>query len=127
MGQLAGSSTSSPAAVVWVLVLLSIILTASVLFPGISSTQIIGVLAGGVLLGAVVGLVALVRDRRLQGGRADGAVEWLDRPTWRMPPLEKLARPVLSTQRKAGLFILRGYLLIAFVLVIVKVVEVAVK
>jgi hypothetical protein len=34
---------------------------------------------------------------------------------------------LLSTQRKAGLFILRGYLLIAFMLVIVKVVEVAVK
>jgi NRAMP (natural resistance-associated macrophage protein)-like metal ion transporter len=114
-------------AVVWVLVLLSIILTASVLFPGISSTQIIGVLAGGVLLGAAVGLVALVRDRRVRAAELTVPVEWLDRSTWRMPKLEKLSRPVLSTQRKAGLFTLRGYLLIAFLLVIVKVVQVAVK
>jgi hypothetical protein len=54
-------------------------------------------------------------------------VEWLDRSTWRRSALGKLSRPVLSTQRKAGLFILRGYLLVAFSLVIVKVVEVAVK
>jgi hypothetical protein len=114
-------------AVVWILVLLSIILTASVLFPGISSAQIIGVLAGGVVLGSVVGLVALVRDRRIRTAELTVPVEWLDRSTWRMPPLETLSRPVLSTQRKAGLFILRGYLLVAFLLVIVKVVEVAVK
>jgi NRAMP (natural resistance-associated macrophage protein)-like metal ion transporter len=114
-------------AVVWVLVLLSIILTASVLFPGISSIQIIGVLAGGVVLGAVVGLVALVRDRRIRAAELSVPVEWLDRATWRMPALEKLSRPALSTQRKAGLFILRGYLSIAFLLVIVKVVEVAAK
>jgi NRAMP (natural resistance-associated macrophage protein)-like metal ion transporter len=114
-------------AVVWVLVLLSIILTASVLFPGISSIQIIGVLAGGVVLGGVVGLVALVRDRRIRAAELSVPVEWLDRATWRMPALEKLSRPALSTQRKAGLFVLRGYLLIAFLLVIVKVVEVAVK
>ena len=115
------------AAMVWVLVLLSIILTASVLFPRISSSEIIGVLAGGVVLGAVVGLVALLRDRRIRAAELTVPVQWLDRATWRMPALEKLSRPALSTQRKAGLFMLRGYLLIAFLLVIVKVVEVAVK
>jgi hypothetical protein len=113
--------------VVWVLVLLSIILIASVLFPGISSTQIIGVLASGVVLGVVVGLVALVRDRRIRAAELTVPVEWLDRATWRMPALATLSRPVLSTQRKTGLFILRGYLLVAFLLVIVKVVEVAVR
>ena len=112
---------------VWVLVLLSIILTASVLFPGISSAQIIGILVGGVLLGAAIGLVALVRARRIRAAELSVPVEWLDRATWRMPALENLSRPVLSTQRKAGLFILRGYLLVAFALVIVKVVEVALK
>jgi NRAMP (natural resistance-associated macrophage protein)-like metal ion transporter len=114
-------------AVVWTLVLLSVILTASVLFPGISSAQIIGILVGGTVLGAVAGIAALVRDRRIRAAELTVPVTWLERSTWRMPALEKLARPVLSSQRKAGLFVLRGYLLVAFLLVIVKVVEVAVK
>ena len=115
------------AAVVSVLVLLSIILTASVLFPNITAAQIVGVLVGGVAVGAFVGLIAIIRDRRIRRAEMTVPVEWQDRSTWRMPALEKLARPVLSRQRKAGLFILRGYLLIAFALVIVKVVEIAVK
>ena len=51
------------------------------------------------------------------------------RPTgrrWRMPPLSRLERPVMSRQRKVGLITLRSYLLVAFALVIVKIVEVAV-
>jgi NRAMP (natural resistance-associated macrophage protein)-like metal ion transporter len=114
-------------AVVWVLILLSIILTTSVLFPGIASGQIIGILVGGALLGVGVGLAALVRDRRIRAAELTVPVQWLNRSDWRMPALEKLARPVMSRQRNAGMFILRGYLLIAFALVIVKVVEVAVK
>jgi NRAMP (natural resistance-associated macrophage protein)-like metal ion transporter len=115
------------AAVVWVLVLLSIILTASVLFPNITAAQIVAVLVGGVAVGAFVGLIAIIRDRRIRRAEMTVPVEWQERSTWRMPALEKLARPVLSRQRKAGLFILRGYLLIAFALVIIKVVEIAVK
>jgi hypothetical protein len=37
-----------------------------------------------------------------------------------------LGRPAISTQRKVGLILLRGYLLVAFSLVVVKIVEVAV-
>jgi hypothetical protein len=51
-------------------------LTASVLFPDISSAQIIEVLAGGDVLGAVVGLVALVRDRRIRAAELTVPVEW---------------------------------------------------
>jgi Mn2+/Fe2+ NRAMP family transporter len=115
------------AGVIWVLVLLSIILTASVLFPNITSVQIVGVLGGGLTLGALVGLVVLVRVQRAKAAELTVPVGWLDRQSWRMPALERLSRPSLSTQRKVGLFILRGYLLIAFALVVVKVVEVAVK
>ncbi len=46
-------------AVIWVLVLLSIILTASVLFPSISSDQIVGVLVGGMIAGSLVGAYVL--------------------------------------------------------------------
>jgi Mn2+/Fe2+ NRAMP family transporter len=114
-------------AVVWILLLLSVILTASVLFPGISSSEILGVLVGGIVVGAGFGSVALVRVRRARAAELTVPVEWLDRETWRMPALEKLTRPVFSRQRKAGLFVLRVYLLIALLLVILKVIEVALK
>jgi NRAMP (natural resistance-associated macrophage protein)-like metal ion transporter len=113
--------------VIWVLVLLSIILTASVLFPDITSAQIVDVLVGGAVMGAAVGLVVLARSQRVKASEVTVPVEWLDRQTWRMPAMERLSRPVLSSQRKVGLVILRGYLLIAFSLVVVKIVELAVK
>jgi NRAMP (natural resistance-associated macrophage protein)-like metal ion transporter len=114
-------------AVVWVLVLLSIILTASVLFPNITGTQIIGILLGGVLVGVAVGLYIAFHARKLRAEESTVPVEWLERRTWRMPALDLLARPSISIQRKIGLLTLRAYLLIAFLLVVVKVVEVAVK
>ncbi len=115
------------ASVIWVLVLLSVILTASVLFPNITSVEIVSVLVGGVALGAVVGLVVLLRDRAARAAELTVPPQWQDRATWRMPGLERLSRPVLSRQRNMGLLILRGYLLVAFLLVIVKVAEIAVK
>jgi hypothetical protein len=54
-------------------------------------------------------------------------VDWESRDTWRMPALRLLAKPTISAQRKLGRITLRGYLLVAFTLVVVKVVEVTVK
>ena len=115
------------AAVIWILVLLSIILTASVLFPGIGSAEILGVLFGGSAAGAIVGSYLSVGARRRLRSTNDVATPDQPRETWRMPALNLLARPVMSTQRKVGLVTLRGYLLVAFTLVIVKIVEVSIK
>jgi hypothetical protein len=43
--------------------------------------------------------------------------------SWRTPALHTLERPVLSPLRRAGLLTLRGYLLVAVALVVVKVVQ----
>lgn len=113
-------------AIIWVLVLLSIILTASVLFPNISSTQIEAVMGGGIVVGLIVGAFLLFQSRY---GDKSGDVEIfekLDRQTWRMPNLATLKTPVMSTQRKIGLLTLRGYLFVAFALVVLKIVEVAI-
>jgi len=151
-------------AIIWILVLLSIILTASVLFPGISGTTIVAILAGGSGVGLVLGaglLIQSARDKRsvppadlsrgtasstsaVQAGHTATAtapdnagtaaeqetgqvatLTYAERLDWRMPPLANLTRPVLSTQRKTGLGVLRGYLLLATILVIVKIVQVA--
>jgi hypothetical protein len=42
-----------------------------------------------------------------------------------MPPLALLARPTLSTGRRLGLMMLRGYLVVAVGMVIVRVVQLA--
>jgi NRAMP (natural resistance-associated macrophage protein)-like metal ion transporter len=113
--------------IVWVLVLLSLVLTASVVLPNITGPQIVLILAIGSGIGLVCGLFMLVRSHRQARQSLTVPADWEDRTTWRMPPLHLVGTPVLSTPRKVGLVLLRGYLLVAFVLVIVKVVEVAIK
>jgi NRAMP (natural resistance-associated macrophage protein)-like metal ion transporter len=117
------------AAVIGALVVMSVILTASVLFPQVTSGQIVAVMAVGTVIGLLVGLYLLIRGRRAAAlkARLTVPIEWQKRETWRMPALNRLARPVMSTQRKVGLATLRGYLVVAFALVVVKVIEVAVK
>jgi hypothetical protein len=104
-----------------------LILTASVLFPGITGAQIEIVLGAGVGLGLMVGTGVLAGSLRAARRSLTVPAEWESRATWRMPALRLLAKPVMSTRRKIGLIILRGYLLVAFSLVVVKVIEVAVK
>ncbi len=112
------------AAVVAILVTLSVILTASVLFPNITPRQIVDIMAG---CGAVSALAAgYALTRRLRAGTL--AVKTVDRAgqeNWRMPPLALLQRPVMSTGRKIGMSALRLYLGVAMILVIIKIVQLA--
>ena len=113
------------AAVIAILVILSIVLTASVLFPSIGSTAIIGILIGGGGISVVSGAgFLLYRTRRPAAPSAD-TVDRRERPTWRMPPIALLSAPKLSGGRRLGLTVLRVYLLLAMVLVIVRVVQLA--
>ncbi|WP_368622739.1 Nramp family divalent metal transporter [Paraburkholderia sp. BR13444] len=114
--------------VIWVLVMLSIILTASVIYPDIAAETIIEVLAGGTLL-AVVGYAASIGLRKLRGesAAAEPASVYTKeaRNTWRMPPLDELPPPRLTLAKRVWMGVLRGYLLVAIALVIVKVVQMA--
>ncbi|WP_459708807.1 NRAMP family divalent metal transporter [Paraburkholderia sp. 2C] len=114
-------------AVVWVLVMLSVILTASVMYPDIASQTILEVLAGGTLL-AVAGYAATVAIRKLRGETADAPMQIYPRSardTWRMPPLDELPPPNLTLAKRVWMGVLRGYLLVAVALVVVKVVQMA--
>ncbi|WP_042373646.1 NRAMP family divalent metal transporter [Streptacidiphilus neutrinimicus] len=111
------------AAVVGVLVTLSIILTASVLFPDISAGAIIDIMAACGVVGVLAAGYAAFTKRRT--ATKEDPVDRTGRDEWRMPPLETLTRPVMATGRRIGMSALRGYLLVAMVLVIVKIVEVA--
>ncbi len=104
------------ATVVGVLVVLSVVLTASVLFPSLGARPIAAILLGGGALGAVGGAGALVASRRRRP-----PPDRTGRSTWRMPALATLRRPPLATGRRIGLAALRGYLVLSAVLVVVRV------
>ncbi|OIJ94696.1 manganese transporter [Streptomyces sp. MUSC 14] len=110
------------AAVVGVLVALSIILTASVLFPDISSEAILDIMAACGIVGVLAAGYAFTRRRT---GTKEDPIDRTGRDNWRMPPLQTLTRPAMSTARKIGMGALRTYLLIAMILVVIKIVEVA--
>ncbi|MFM0506799.1 NRAMP family divalent metal transporter [Paraburkholderia sp. RL17-373-BIF-A] len=116
-------------AVVWVLVMLSIILTASVMYPDITGDAILEVLAGGTLM-AVAGYAATVVVRKLRRESENSAAHESEfglsketRANWRMPPLDELPAPQLTMSKRVWMGVLRGYLIVAVALVIVKVVQ----
>ncbi len=111
--------------VVTVLVALSVILTASVLDPGLTARQIVFILGGCAAAAALVG--ACFAARRLRaGGPAAATIDRSDRENWRMPQLALLRRPSLPLGRKIGMSVLRTYLAVATVLVAVKIVQLAI-
>jgi len=112
------------ATVVAILITLSVILTASVLFPAISAREIVGIMAGCGAAGVLSGGYALARRR--SGGLSAAPVERAGQESWRMPPLALLQRPVMSGGRKIGMSALRLYLAAAMILVIVKIVQLAI-
>jgi Mn2+/Fe2+ NRAMP family transporter len=121
-------------AVIAVLITLSMVLTASVLDPSITAGQIEAIMAAGAVTALTVAVAwlarAAVRGRALSRGAAirlpaAPAVSQADKMTWRMPPLPDLPAPVVSGARKLGLMGLRGYLAVAMVGVIVKIVMLA--
>jgi len=160
-------------AVIAVLITLSIVLTASVMFPAITASAIFAIMAGCAVVAVAGGGFALVQARRSArtaalaeaavltevaelaeaaelgtaelaavGGlaaapRAEADVEAAaeaatdaapgpaDKLSWRMPPLSELPTPVIRGARRIGLLGLRGYLAIAMIMVIVKIVETA--
>ena len=118
-------------AVIAVLVMLSTILTASVLFPQITSTQILVILAVGTALSLAAGAYLAWSARHHPATPAasteppEAPEPAQDRATWRMPPIAMLTRPTLSAGNRTGLTVLRGYLLVASALVVVKVVQLA--
>ncbi len=121
--------------VIWVLIILSVILNAAVIFPKLTGGQIVWILASGTAVGLVIGAYLLVVGRRRRAALAleTAGEEMADeeaeqrRDSWRMPPLSVLKRPVISRERQLGLLMLQAYLIVAFALVIVKVVQEAVR
>jgi Mn2+/Fe2+ NRAMP family transporter len=152
-------------AVIAVLITLSVVLTGSVMFPGITASAIYAIMAGCAAVAVAIGVFALAHARRsartaalaeaavlaevaemadvavlaeaaalaeaprAEAGAAAEAAEAalapVDKLSWRMPPLSELPAPAIRGARRIGLLGLRGYLAIAMVMVIIKIVETA--
>ena len=104
--------------IVTVLVMLSMILVATTLFPAINAASLTLYLGIAGTVGLLVfGALAVRRHER---GAPAYALSPEARRNWTMPPLALLERPRWSSGRKAAMMLMRGYLIVAVLLLIVK-------
>jgi NRAMP (natural resistance-associated macrophage protein)-like metal ion transporter len=113
-------------AIVGVLILLSVILTVTTLFPSVDVTALSEV--GGVVLAVVLVIMGLVALRSRREG--SGVTVLMPNPDvpkeqWTMPPATLLSRPRWSTPRQVAMLVLGGYMVVALVMLIVKSVQLA--
>jgi len=118
------------AAIVGVLVVLSIVLTAAVVFPDISGDRIMEIMVSGAVLGLLLGIGYMaLRAYRVANG--DVTVEPARKPNrlhldgWRMPLLATLKPGTMTGATRVWMGVLRGYLLFAVCMVAYKVFQLA--
>ncbi|HEV3154151.1 MAG TPA: Nramp family divalent metal transporter [Candidatus Baltobacteraceae bacterium] len=109
------------ALVIAMLVMLSIILTASVLFPAFGTPQILWTLGAGTGISVAIALWTAFSNRRSAHNAASAA----EKAVWQMPPLETLPKAVFTPMNRLWLLVLRAYLVIAVGLVIFRVTQFA--
>lgn len=107
--------------VIGVLLLLSVILTAAVLFPDLGSGAMLAILGGGAAMGLIAAMPVFVRTLRSPGWRIDPRL----RDSWRMPALSGLGPAQMTPLTRLSMLALRGYLVIAGGLVILRIGELA--
>ncbi|MGL1751772.1 hypothetical protein ACSTG9_23295, partial [Vibrio parahaemolyticus] len=91
--------------------------------PDISEQWIVGILAGGSILGILITIGAKLFEHsrrpaaaRVKPRRARQKIDVYD--NWRMPPLSELPPARLSVLSRLWMIVLRGYLIVAGGLVI---------
>jgi Mn2+/Fe2+ NRAMP family transporter len=110
--------------IVGTLVLLSMILTLTTIFPKIDVTAV--ALGGGATLAVVLFGYGVTAIRSRRGAGAVTVIETgprVPKEQWTMPPLTLLSRPRWSTGRRAAMIALRSYLLVSTILLVVKAVQ----
>jgi Mn2+/Fe2+ NRAMP family transporter len=107
--------------VIGALLLLSIVLTAAVLLPAMGARTLLLILGGGSALGLAVAVPLVLRALRSSTWRIDRRL----RQRWRMPPLSSLGAARMTALTRVSMLALRGYLVLASALVIVRVAQLA--
>jgi Mn2+/Fe2+ NRAMP family transporter len=104
--------------IVSVLLVLSLVLMATTVFPGLDVREL--AFGMGIALALVYGVGGVSYYRVLQRRPPEPPMPRARRDHWRMPPLNRLQRPVWSRGRLAAMYLLRGYLVCAVVLLALK-------
>jgi len=107
--------------IIGALLVMSLILVATTVFPNVD-VKLLSAALGGALVVALASAWAYSALRKAPGPEAP-PVPRSQRETWRMKPLALLGRPPWSRGRVVAMWALRGYLVIAVLLLIVKAVE----
>ncbi len=113
------------AIIVSVLLMLSFVLMITTLFTSVNVDDLALVLGGILLVVYAISGIAMLYNRRARPPRVVVSPE--ERANWRMPPLNLLSRPKWSRGRVFGMWALRGYLVVAVVLLLVKAVELGIN
>ncbi|HVC88159.1 MAG TPA: Nramp family divalent metal transporter [Gaiellaceae bacterium] len=106
-----------------VLLMLSGILVITTVFPNANGTLLLLVLSATLAAGLLAFAVPYMRGRARAEAPADEPQ--VRRETWTMPPLALLAEPEWSRGRLVAMYTLRGYLVIAVILLVVKAAKLA--
>jgi hypothetical protein len=96
------------------------ILVVTTVFPSVNVPVLLGILSLVLLVG-LVGLTVFTTSGTRK--RQPEVIPVEDRETWRMPSLALLSRPVPSRSRLVALYSMRGYLVVAVLLLLVKAVQ----
>ena len=111
--------------IVSILLMMSFVLMITTLFTTVNVNDLALVLGGILLVVYVIGGIAMLRNRHARPPRVVVSPE--EKSNWRMPPLNLLNRPTWSRGRVMGMYALRGYLVVAVVLLLVKAIELGVN
>jgi hypothetical protein len=107
--------------IIAILVTLSLILTAAVLFPTIGSGQIEAILGAGIGL-AFIGVMAYALRAKPRRPADRGQLERA-RMAWRTPDLGAIGPLRLTPMRRTCMIVLRGYLAVAVAMVVIRVIQ----
>jgi Mn2+/Fe2+ NRAMP family transporter len=111
-------------AIVSALLVLSLVLVISTVFPSINVTGLVEVLGAGMVAVVIAASVWMLWSSRRSAPLPD--MPRSEKENWRMPGLALLERPTWSLPKRIAMLTLAGYIVLAVLLLVVKAVQLAI-
>jgi len=112
-------------AIISILLMMSLVLMVTTLFSHIDVNKVAVILGAALVVSWAIG--GVVYARSLQRKPPAPVTPMAKRTTWRMPALNLLERPTWSRGRLLAMYLLRGYLVVAVLMLVVKAIELGVQ